>query len=257
MTPLAQRLQDYLRVSARRSYDALPAPPFTVFIHPTNDFVGFNYAIPDAPCGGDLHQALADLRRVFAARQRTPRFELIAEYAPELPAALRDAGFAQTGRYELMICPADSFAPPAAMPELTIEAIGPATPIETVQIFLRTNNLGFDPFGGGRAILEAEAERMRSGGSCGFLAWMDGAPVAAGSYTAPRDGLTELVGIATLEGYRRRGIGAALTGAICAHAFANGVDLAFLSAEDARAAALYRRIGFAPALTILAFEAGV
>ena len=62
----------------------------------------------------------------------------------------------------------------------------------------------------------------------------------------PQDGLTELVGICTLESHRRRGLAGALTHAALRAAFARGVSVAFLSAADARAGRVYEAAGFTP-----------
>ena len=48
------RLQNYLRYSARRQYEAVAVPPFTLFFHPTDALPYFNYAIPDLATGGAL-----------------------------------------------------------------------------------------------------------------------------------------------------------------------------------------------------------
>ena len=60
------------------------------------------------------------------------------------------------------------------------------------------------------------------------------------------DGVTELVGIATLTEYRRRGYGGALTTFAAQSAFANGASLVFLTAADEAAGRVYQRVGFQP-----------
>ena len=62
----------------------------------------------------------------------------------------------------------------------------------------------------------------------------------------PQDGLTELVGICTLESHRRRGLAGSLTRTALVAAFARGVFVAFLSAADARAGRVYEAAGFTP-----------
>ena len=56
--------------------------------------------------------------------------------------------------------------------------------------------------------------------------------------------MTEIVGVATLPAYRRRGIGAALTAALADDAVRLGVGLIFLSAAGDDVAAIYERLGF-------------
>ncbi len=70
--PDAERIQAQLRYSATEAFDAIPSPPFTIFINPDDDTPHNNYAIPDVPTGGDLHRPLAELRAIFHARPAGP-----------------------------------------------------------------------------------------------------------------------------------------------------------------------------------------
>jgi hypothetical protein len=90
-------LQSFLRSSARRAHESVPVPPFTLFFHPSDLFTHFNYTIPDANRVGDLAASLARVRDEFSVRGRTPRFEYIAGFAPQLAGPLRAAGFAEKG----------------------------------------------------------------------------------------------------------------------------------------------------------------
>ena len=76
---------------------------------------------------------------------------------------------------------------------------------------------------------------------------------AAGA-TAPFDGITELVGIATGVPFRRRGIATCLTDLSLRWAFAHGVDIACLTAADRDAGRVYERTGFWPVATMLAYS---
>jgi predicted GNAT family acetyltransferase len=96
--------------------------------------------------------------------------------------------------------------------------------------------------------------RQRSGqGGHYLLGLLEGEPIATGAHTAPLDGFTELVGIATLADYRRRGVAGALVAAMAQAAFRAGVRVAFLSAADERAGRVYERVGFRPYATARAF----
>ena len=64
-----------------------------------------------------------------------------------------------------------------------------------------------------------------------------------GSYQ-PCDGVAEITGVATLPGYRRRGLAAAVTSALVRDARREGVRTIFLSADDDVVACVYARIGF-------------
>ena len=91
--------------------------------------------------------------------------------------------------------------------------------------------------------LEFARQRMAEGRTRTAAAFVDGVPVAAGSHQ-PLDGVTEIVGVATLPAFRRRGIGAALTAALADDAVRLGVGLIFLSAQGDEVAAIYERLGF-------------
>lgn len=70
-----------------------------------------------------------------------------------------------------------------------------------------------------------------------------GAVVCSGSYQRAGD-VVEIVGVGTLPSARRRGLGAAVTAALAAHALDRGASVVFLSAGSADVARLYGRLGF-------------
>lgn len=250
------QLQAYLRHAAQMQYEAVHIPPFTAFFHSDDVLTFFNYAIPDEPIGGDLCKPLERLRAAFRGRERLPRFEFIEGYAPELAPALRANGFEEESRLHLMMCVPETYRPAAGVAGLSIMALTVSSSPADIQAFLMTRHQGFEP-GSVEPVTEIEAERFRSGlasGSGAFLALLDGRPVGAASYSPPFDRLTEVAGIATLEPYRRRGIGTALTAAAVATAFDRGVEAAILSAADARAGRVYEAVGFRATATMLAYR---
>ncbi len=284
MIPIT-RLQAYLRHSAHRQYDAVSVPPFTLFFHPTDDLVYFNYAIPDEPTPGDpgqyLREPLAALRAAFAARGRQPRFEFIAEFAPNLAPVLHADGFAEGARQQLMICTTDtyrdavsrmpwsaasSFTPDTyrdapAVSGLTITTLSANSPLDDALDFLTTQRQGFDPADQTTATEQQAQQCLQElQNNAAFLARLDGQPVGVAMYTAPFDAITEVVGIATREAFRRRGIGAALTARAVQTAFAQktaftqGTTIACLTAADERAGRLYERVGFRPFATMLTYH---
>jgi ribosomal protein S18 acetylase RimI-like enzyme len=247
------RLQSYLRHVARQERDAVTTPPFTIFFHPSDSQVYFNYAIPDQPIEGDLETALARLRTTFAARGRRPRFEFIEEYAPALTRALRAHGFSEEARMHLMVCTPATYRAAPEVTGLTVVIQDADTPLDEISVGLDTNGRGFDP--AAAPATEAEAVAFRQGlvTSRAFLARLAGRPAGAGMFTPPLDGLTELVGITTLEEFRRRGVAAALTACAVRTAFDQGVEAAFLSAADERAGRVYERVGFQPFATMVVY----
>ena len=258
------RLQTYLRHIAHQQYDAASVPPFTLFFHPTDDLIYFNYAIPDEPTpsapGKDLRQPLAALRATFAARGRQPRFEFIQEFAPNLAPVLQAAGFAEQARQQLMICTPQTFHPPPPVAGLTITPLTANSPLTDVQDFLTTQRQGFDPDDSTTATEQQAEQWVRElQTNTPFLARLNGQPVGAGMFTQPFDAITEIVGIATLQPFRRQGVGTTITARAVQTAFAQGTasareaTIACLTAADERAGRLYERVGFRPYATMLAY----
>jgi ribosomal protein S18 acetylase RimI-like enzyme len=254
MSSLIPKLQAYFRYSARQQYEAISVSPFTLFIQPGTPFKHQNYAIPDIPCAGDLAGPLAELRRYFRARRRLPRFEFIEDYAPDLPAALRAAGFIEEYRGPLMLCTPDTIQTVPDIPGLTITLLTRDAPADAVRDYIAVQRQGFDP-NHSSPVTEADITDwlQNLGAGRAFLARLNGQAASAGQYTAPYEGLIELVGIATLEPFRRRGLATALTTQAVQTAFANGVELACLSAGDEAASRVYERVGFRQVATMLAY----
>src|SRR5512133_360584 len=253
------RIQAYLRESARRSYTALPLPPFTLFFHPQDALKYFNYAIPDAPTHGDLRETLAQLRQIFRSRGRVARFEFFEAFAPNLPAALTASGFVEEARQWSMLCTPATFQPVPEVPDLEIIQLHAGSSDEDLRDFTITQRQGFEP--GSTEIPDAaeleqiRADRARSGSTI-WLGRIAGEPVGVSVLVRPVEGVAEVAGIATREPFRRRGVAARLTWETVQAAFAQGVQTACLTAEDARAGRVYERVGFQPFSTMLAYIDG-
>ena len=71
----------------------------------------------------------------------------------------------------------------------------------------------------------------------------DAGPVAAGPHQ-PVEGVTEVVGVATLPAVRRQGLGGAVTGTLVQDALQRGARTVFLSAGSAEIGSVYARLGF-------------
>ncbi len=253
------QFQAYLRHSAQRSYQSVSVPPFTLFMHPRDNLIYFNYAIPDMPIvqtSGELNQALATLQGEFQAFGRTPRFEFMYEYAPGLPSLLEAAGFTQEARQQFMVCTPETFRPAPPVPGLAITQVRRESLLHEALELLAAQRRGFDP-AEARPVTEAEAAEFLHGldGTGAFVARLDGEPVAAGMHAEPLDGVAEVFGLATLEAFRRRGVATTLTAHIAAHVFAAGAQVACLTAADERAGRVYERVGFQPYATMLAYSA--
>lgn len=250
-----ERLQAYLRHSAQQQYESVAVPPFTLFFHRHDPFPHFSYAIPDEPVAGNHGQALATLEASFRARGRQPRLEFLEQFAPALPALLRGAGFSEEARQPLMLCTPETVrvAPPVA--GLTIVPLDPASPAAQIRGFLDAQRQGFSA-GDVLPVTPDETESFRETLRHGvaFLGRLDGEPAGAAMFAAPWEGMVEMLGIATPERFRRRGIATALTARAVSSAFERGAQVAMLSAQDERAGRVYERIGFHPHSTMLAYS---
>jgi len=234
-----------MRAVARQQYDSVSVPPFTLFFHPTDPLPYLNYAIPDETPGdaAALAETLSRLKAEFVRRGRRPRFEFVGAVFPALADALEASGFEIEARPQLMVATPD--APPVA--GLAVETLSSASPLDAFSEFLLVQRRAFG-LARPAAVSEKDARWLRDGLGAGlcFVGRMRREAVAVSMFLDPQDGLTELVGIGTLEPHRRRGLAAALTRAALDAAFARGVCVAFLSAADARAGRVYEAAGFAP-----------
>ena len=85
--------------------------------------------------------------------------------------------------------------------------------------------------------------RMLAGLTVAAAARVSGVMAAVG-WHQPLEGASEIVGVATLPAFRRRGLGAAVTATLVADALERGIDLVFLSADDDDVARVYAKVGF-------------
>ncbi len=254
------RLQDYLRHSAAHTYRSFPVSPFTAYLHPTEELIYFNYAIPDAPVSArdaKARAALEGLKSTFHHHQRVPRFEWITEYAPSLDVLLAQAGFEEESRLPLMLCTPDTLVMPPTVEGLTITRLHADSTLADVIAHRRVGGLSFG-HDTPAAMLEAQAPAalagLRDSTAGRFLGWWEGEVVAVATYSAPNNGLTQLGGVGTLEAFRQRGIGAYLSAVATRTAFDNGVTLAILSAGNEGATRVYERIGYRASATALAYK---
>ena len=97
-------------------------------------------------------------------------------------------------------------------------------------------------------------DRLRAGRSVLATASGPNGPLASGSYQYVA-GVAEITGIGVLPASRRRGLGAAVTHALAAHALARDAPTVFLSAADSGAARIYTRLGFREIGTAMIAEA--
>lgn len=238
----AERIQAYLRETASGFYESVRVPPFTCFFHPRNPLRYLNYAIPDEPARGDLRTPLERLRGAFRERERLPRFEYVEGFAPELAAALEQAGFELELRAPLMTCPVAQIVETPDIAGLRI--------VQASEDWRAYLTVGQRAFGTGdepeASDEEVEERRVRRDAGSALLGILDGEPVAVAAATPPLDGLSEVAGVGVLARARKRGIGGALTAAAARDVATRGAELVFLAPGSHEAQSVYERVGFRP-----------
>jgi ribosomal protein S18 acetylase RimI-like enzyme len=236
----ALKVHAYSRAMAART-GSETIGPFAVLFSERNPSPFANYAIPldfAAPSPAEVAALIA----AFRARDRQPRLEFAPSAAPKVEAALAYAGFAVELRPPLM-----TRRPEPALALLQIDGFTIAAP-ESDQALLDyagVQKAAFGDPGPGEADIAGSRRSLRRGG-CLLLAHdrETGAPAGAGAHMPLQDGVTEVVGIAVVERFRRRGLGQAITGLLAERAFAAGCAMAFLSAAGESQSAIYARAGF-------------
>ena len=233
-------------VSARNR-TIIDCGPFQARLDPTTDMIWINYAVPMGAINDAQATiaALAELRRAFAQHQRRPRFEFNALPWPMLPSLLESAGFELQDRHPLMVCTLNTFRRFAA-PGVAVRFLGGDDPAPALAAAMALQS---ESFGGPAELPPADEvarirDQLRAETLCYAFATLDGMPAGAGS-TAPIDGVAEVAGVATTPALRRRGVAATLTSFLIEQLFAASGRLAWLSAGDAAAQAVYERVGFA------------
>jgi ribosomal protein S18 acetylase RimI-like enzyme len=235
-------------------YDAAPRPnstteevgPFTVFVKVDPDSWEY-YARPRLGLDGDVTREDVDAVR---ARQRElglpENLEWVHETTPSLlPAALASG-------LTVDECPLLVFADPSleqGFPrrvdaEVTgrVRVLGPDDDLGSVVGAIHAGFAGTDEVTPRTA--RRQPALMRAGLLTMAAAYDDQGAVLGGGSHGPRGTTTELTGIAVLPRARRRGVGAAITGALVEDAHAQGVRTVFLSAQDDAVARVYERVGF-------------
>ncbi len=251
------RIERYYDAAPRASARTQAAGPFTLFIS-TGEFP--YYA---RPCLGlasaiepDDVTSVRELQRGLGVPES---IEWVVETTPSLSTAARAAGM-RVLELPLLILDGVVAAPapagvrirrvPADEPDLDRimavasvafahagTAAGPAGPVQRDDLAAAA---GHDR--------SRFRERLAAGATVLVVAEDRAGPIASGAHQ-PVDGVTEVVGVATLPSARRRGIGAAVTGALVHDAIASGLDLVFLSAAGDDVARIYERLGFRRAAT--------
>jgi ribosomal protein S18 acetylase RimI-like enzyme len=238
-------VQTYLRRQARRGRIAQALAAFTVYTAATDDAADTPYAIPRRLTRIFRDADLGELLAVFQRQNARPRVEFLVDLYPDLPERLASVEYQETWRQPVLLARLHDIQSPPLPAHVETITISRASSLEEVRENLDTNALGFDEPAGAT---EGQAESFRAGlvTSRAFTLRAEGRPVAGGMFEAIIDGVTELMGIATLPQYRRQGFAAYLTAAMAESAFAHGALLVFLCAVSEEAGRVYQRAGFRP-----------
>ncbi len=241
------RVQPYLRRMAAEGRAVERVGPFDAHFNPGSASEGSNYAIPvdgAAPSAADL----AELVDAFELRGRTPRLEFLPVTAPAAERALLHAGFEEELRTPVMTCLPGRRRRPRAPEGLTLHHLRPGCPQGEVEALLRVQAAGF-----GEALdpVRLELAQRWLGRWTTVLARVDGEPAGGGMSLGVHDGTAELVGIATAERFRRRGVAGAVTSELTRLVHALGGRHVFLTPGDEGAQRAYARAGFERTETML------
>lgn len=219
--------------------DLIRSGPFLISLNSSTDLRWLNNAVvehADASVSADEVQSMIE---VFLAHQRMPRMELFKELWPELIALLLEMGFEIESELPVMICTPDGFISQIS-PGVTVEVL---TPDSDPVPFLKVLDSAFgqnEPVTPER--IERTRDSLRRGAVWSAIALVDGRP-AAGASLIPSDRTAELAGVGTAPEFRRKGAASAVSSVLLQQGFGT-CDLAWLSAGDDTAKAVYERLGF-------------
>jgi ribosomal protein S18 acetylase RimI-like enzyme len=251
---LLRRIDAYLDAAPRTGAQAETVGPFTLFL---NEGHGWRYYARPSPGGASIDvEAVRAVRRRQRSLAQPEALEWIDELAPEVASAASGDGM-RVVRHPLMALSVGAFAPATPPPGAAVRIVDADDDLAGLGAVAE---VGFASRGtavgrGGapeasRAAARANRDtiafqrgRMLAGLTIAAAADVSGVMAAVGAHQ-PLEATSEIVGVATLPSYRRRGLGAAVTSALVADALERGVTTVFLSADDDDVARVYERIGF-------------
>lgn len=243
-----QLIMSYVREHATDAAhcDTERVGPFVASFDRGTASVHLNYAIPDdgaEPTVGDIEA----LVQVFTRRGLTPALEFLPGVAPSAERQLLEYGFIETARLPLMTADGGEIVDLSTPAGVILE---PPADARALAEMVRVQH---DVFGD-EDPPEAQIERLRAGLAAGVtaIAAVDsgtGATVGAGQTSTPGS-IVEIVGVAVLPGYRRRGIAGAIVSRLAREALGRGLPLVSIEAEVGADGA-YRRAGFRPTSSVV------
>lgn len=250
---LLRRIDAYLDAAPRTGATAEEIGPFTLFL---NEGHGWRYyARPSPGVTGFTIDAVRAVRNRQRALSQPEAFEWIDELSPDVGGAVAADGM-RVVDHPLMVL-ADDAPTPVASEGVEVGIVDPDDDLAALsavaEVAFATPGTGTGTPGAADAAAAAARQsadtiafqrgRMLAGLTVAAAARVSGVLAAVG-WHQPLEGASEIVGVATLPAFRRRGLGAAVTGALVADALERGVETVFLSADDDDVARVYARVGF-------------
>jgi ribosomal protein S18 acetylase RimI-like enzyme len=210
-----------------------------------------NFAIPRSSKIPKIRENLLSLRKLFEFRGRKPRIEFLAEYSPSIAKELPSNNFFEVMRMPLVCCHSDKFQDVLSPTSITTKEITNRSPISEIKDILVIQR---ECFGHSVSLAEESLIAYRESMTISpFLALLDSKPVAV-VFLGPRhDGIAEIIGLATMPRFRRRGIATSLLTAVFRRAFDDGVDLLFASAGSDYSFRALIKIGSFPCATLVGY----
>jgi len=252
---LLRHIDDYMDAVPRAAARAHDLGPLRLFVKTVAE--GWPYYARPIPNRGPVSTSDVDRMR---ARQRAlgvpETYEWIVETSPALAGAAAGSGL-EISSHPLMAATTRELAPADPPAEALVRM---ATRDDDLSLLGAVAMAGFGVFRDGsqatsgddveraRASLSAAddafmLDRLERGITLTALAKIGGTVVAVGSHQ-PVGSMSEIVGVATLPAYRRRGLGTAITWLLADDARSRGIDTVVLSAGDRDVARMYERVGF-------------
>ncbi|MFN8484980.1 MAG: GNAT family N-acetyltransferase [Anaerolineae bacterium] len=224
-------------------------PGVVVFTN-TRDEPG-NVAILQSVPTEAVDATIAQIVRHYRAVDMTPRVRVTPlSEPPDWPQRLARHGFVESGEREVFMRLLGDLARPLN-PAVCVRRAPDEISLET---FVQIQNAGFGMEGHIEHGVEAARANLARYDYDFLVAEVGGVPVSAIS-TLYRDGVVGMWGLATLEPYRRLGIGTTLFHWIVAEGRRRGAEIIYLAAEpDSYAHSIYLRLGFTDLFFVDTFD---
>jgi ribosomal protein S18 acetylase RimI-like enzyme len=254
---LESMVNGYLHGNARSRALNEACGPFHIGFDAGNSNPYLNYAVPQP--GTTVTPAdIEALVAAFARRERTPRLEFAPGGARGVEDALLAAGFEVQQRLPFMVVTAAELTGPAAVDGVEVVVLDKSATDEELRGVALAQREAFgesdepqddadfsDDVAGLRGAMESGKFAVLARGAAGTAS--AGIPMAGGTSGASsaETGTTEVGGIATRPGFRRRGIGGAVTAALSRHLLETvGLECVWLSPAGPDQERLYASVGY-------------